>query len=310
MPIEALYRLVWISMRMEGFEQFPHRSFLSEIIFTRCWPNAKTEPLLARSFVKVRFRLTRLHSSSERSGIKRRNGQNRDMQKGSPRNEWSLFAKIPRGGGLLNLREHLMHELRDVEARYAYADSVTNALISSQIKALQEERELTQEELARLLGTKQSGVSRWLKSDYSGWKVDTLRKFARAFGVRLCVSFEEFGTLLADIRGFNSKRLSPRNFENDPTLSRAPMHRSSKVRSRVPQSRRPGQTRLARGASKKPPASARSGDTSAGEAIAGRIQPVGLLIDRSDIGSSNNASTPTTSLPITGNESTGLPWRE
>jgi transcriptional regulator with XRE-family HTH domain len=76
---------------------------------------------------------------------------------------------------------------------------MTNAFVSAQIKALKEDRELTQEQIAELIGTQQSGVSRLLRSDYSAWNVDTLRRLARAFGVRLCIRFEEFGTLLTDV---------------------------------------------------------------------------------------------------------------
>ena len=104
------------------------------------------------------------------------------------------------------------------DARYAYADSVTNTFITGQIKALREARELTQEQFAELVGTKQSGISRWQSTGYAGCKVDTLRKFAKAFGVRLRISFEEFGTLPSDIGGFTREKLCPRRFEDDPVF--------------------------------------------------------------------------------------------
>ncbi len=116
------------------------------------------------------------------------------------------------------LLERLQEDLRDPESRYAYADSVTNAFIAAQIRALREERNLTQDKLAELVGTKQSGISRLQKADYSVWKVDTLRKLARAFGVRLRITFEEFGSLPADIGGFSKERLAPRRFEDDPVF--------------------------------------------------------------------------------------------
>lgn len=115
--------------------------------------------------------------------------------------------------------ESLQKELANEDTRYAYADSVTNAFISAQIKALREERQLNQQELAELMGTRQSGISRLERSDYSAWKVETLRKLARAFGVRLRISFEEFGTLPAEVQGFSKSRLCPRNFANDPAFT-------------------------------------------------------------------------------------------
>lgn len=119
--------------------------------------------------------------------------------------------------------DKILERLREFgeEARYAYADSVTNAFITAQIKELREERGLTQEKLAELVGTKQSGISRWQNSGYSSCKVETLRKFARSFGVRLRITFEEFGSLPEDVRGFTNRRLSPRKFDKDPAFSPA-----------------------------------------------------------------------------------------
>src|SRR5206468_2523093 len=125
---------------------------------------------------------------------------------------------IQLGGDMNQLLKRLRKTFEDEDARYVYADSTTNALIAAQIKALREERELSQEKLAELMGTKQSGISRLEKADYSAWKIETLRKLARAFGVRLRISFDEFGTLLPDIGEFNKTRLTPRKFEEDPVF--------------------------------------------------------------------------------------------
>jgi transcriptional regulator with XRE-family HTH domain len=114
--------------------------------------------------------------------------------------------------------EKLKHEYTTEDARYAYADSIANAFLTSQIKALQEERGLTQEELAKLVGTQQSGISRWLNSGFSTCKVETLRKFAKAYGIRLWISFAEFGSLPEDVGGFTERRLAPRKFEDDPAF--------------------------------------------------------------------------------------------
>ncbi len=117
--------------------------------------------------------------------------------------------------------ERLKTEFSSEEARYAYADAVTNAFLTAQIKTLREERGLTQDELAELVGTQQSGISRWLNSGFSACKVETLRKFARAYGVRLRITFEEFGSLPDDVRGFTEKRLAPHKFEDDPAFKEA-----------------------------------------------------------------------------------------
>lgn len=110
------------------------------------------------------------------------------------------------------------NELKDEEARYAYADAVNNAFLRAQIEQLRKERRFSQEKLAELVGTKQSGISRWLNSGFSTCKVQSLRKFAKAYGVRLRISFEEFGTLPSDVQGFTKSRLAPRKFEDDPAF--------------------------------------------------------------------------------------------
>ena len=115
--------------------------------------------------------------------------------------------------------EQLGKSLAKEEARYVYADTVTNTFVSAQIKALREDRDLSQEELAELVGTKQSGISRLEKADYSAWKIETLRKLAKAFGVRLRIRFEEFGTLIEEVGGFKEKNLLPRKFEQDPVFN-------------------------------------------------------------------------------------------
>jgi transcriptional regulator with XRE-family HTH domain len=110
------------------------------------------------------------------------------------------------------------NELKDEEARYAYADAVNNAFLRAQIEQLRKERGFSQGKLAELVGTKQSGISRWLNSGFSTCKVESLRKFAKAYGVRLRISLEEFGTLPSDVQGFTKDRLAPRKFEEDPAF--------------------------------------------------------------------------------------------
>ena len=141
------------------------------------------------------------------------------------------------------LLERLKNDFRDEEARYAYADSVVNAFVSAQIKNLREARDLKQGDLAEMVGTKQSGISRLEKADYSVWKIETLRKLARAFGVRLSIRFEEFGTLLDDVAGFKKAKLLPRQFAEDPVFQARGRASHRKVKVYSPHKRRRGGTR-------------------------------------------------------------------
>ena len=116
------------------------------------------------------------------------------------------------------LKARVVNSLQSEEGRNAYTDTITNAFVAAQIKALREDRGFSQEQLAELIGTKQSGVSRLERADYSSWKIETLRKLARAFHVRLRIRFEGFGTLLDEIGGFDDKNLLPPKFEDDPAF--------------------------------------------------------------------------------------------
>lgn len=115
-------------------------------------------------------------------------------------------------------RNTLKEEFLDTEYRYAYAEDFLNALIAMQIKVLREQRELTQQQLADLIGTKQAGVSRLENVNYSSWKTETLRKLARALGVRLKITFEPFGTLIDESQNFSKENLQRPTFEEDPAF--------------------------------------------------------------------------------------------
>ncbi len=117
------------------------------------------------------------------------------------------------------LTEQLRESFQDENYRNSYAESFMNSYVAAQIKTLREENDLTQEELAEKIGTKQAGVSRLENVNYSAWKVETLRRLARAFKVRLKVTFEEFGTLPEEIEGFNREALLRAPFNRDPVFA-------------------------------------------------------------------------------------------
>lgn len=115
------------------------------------------------------------------------------------------------------LHENLQELFQDEDARYAYAEAYLNASIAAQIKEYR--GDMNQEELAAKVGTKQPGISRLENANYSAWKVETLRKLARAFGLRLRITFEEFGTLIPEIHDFDQNILRRRKFERDPVFN-------------------------------------------------------------------------------------------
>jgi transcriptional regulator with XRE-family HTH domain len=121
------------------------------------------------------------------------------------------------------LVERMKRDFQDEEARYAYVEDFMNSHIAIQIKGVRKFRQLSQEQLAKRFGTQQSGISRLENVNYSSWEVETLRKVARALGVRLRISFEEFGTLIDEIDDLDNA-VRRREFKDDPVLSKSGRH--------------------------------------------------------------------------------------
>jgi transcriptional regulator with XRE-family HTH domain len=103
----------------------------------------------------------------------------------------------------------------DQDYRASYAESFMNSWVAAQIKVLREQRNLSQQELADLIGTKQAGISRLENTNYSSWKVQTLARIARALDVRLRISFEEFGTLPEELFKFGRDFLKRESYCKD-----------------------------------------------------------------------------------------------
>ena len=130
-----------------------------------------------------------------------------------------------------DLKTTLRKELRDPEYSEGYAESFLNAYVATQIKVIREQRKMTQAELAEAIGTTQAGVSRIENVNYSSWGTRTLIKLARAFKVRLKVSFEPYGTLPDDAALFYRDALERVAREDDPGLWDAIPQESGRVRS-------------------------------------------------------------------------------
>jgi transcriptional regulator with XRE-family HTH domain len=112
----------------------------------------------------------------------------------------------------------LRKNFRDREYAEEYAKSFLNAYVATQIKVIREQRGLTQAELGDHIGTTQTGVSRYEDVNYSSWSLRTLMKIARAFDVRLRVSFEPYGTLPQEVVRFDREALERESREQDSGL--------------------------------------------------------------------------------------------
>lgn len=120
----------------------------------------------------------------------------------------------------LSLRKRLRERFRDPEHRHDYVESFLNSSLATQIKVLRQGRNLSQRDLAALIGTKQSAVSKLEDPAYEGWTLKTLQKLARAFDVSLDVQFVAFGQMLDRIAGYSARSLQRVPFDADPAFAR------------------------------------------------------------------------------------------
>lgn len=107
----------------------------------------------------------------------------------------------------MTIPKKIRPEFSDADVAHAYVDEFLNVSIATQLKVLREQREMTQEELARASGMKQERISVLESVNYSSWSINTLRKLAKALDVRLKVSFETFGSYFSDFERFSREGL-------------------------------------------------------------------------------------------------------
>lgn len=132
-----------------------------------------------------------------------------------------------------DIKNRLLKRFRAREYRHAYVESFLNSLISGQIRALREREKMSQQQLAETIGTTQPGVSRFESPDYSSWRIETLRKIARAFDMALSIKFVGFGDIIEDIDGFDADRLLRPSFADDPVFHGGVSQRGEDPRANV-----------------------------------------------------------------------------
>ena len=100
-------------------------------------------------------------------------------------------------------QETLTDLLGDKEYAHEYMDEFLNTAIATQIKVLREQRLWTQEDLAEAAALHQEQICLLENVNNSSWTIKTLLKLARAYDVRLHVSFETFRAELIYLENFN-----------------------------------------------------------------------------------------------------------
>lgn len=86
-------------------------------------------------------------------------------------------------------QDRLKEDMKKHEFKRRYEEECTALALAYKIHELREEKQLTQRELAKLMGTSQQAVSRVESGEYEGLTIKTLEKIAKATGTWLKVDF-------------------------------------------------------------------------------------------------------------------------
>ena len=86
-------------------------------------------------------------------------------------------------------QERLSEDLKDPEFRRHFEEERRALALAIKIAKLREQKGLSQQELAKLMGTSQQAISRIESGEYEGFTLKTLEKIADATGTKLKIEF-------------------------------------------------------------------------------------------------------------------------
>ena len=86
-------------------------------------------------------------------------------------------------------RSRLREDLKDPEFRAHYSEERQALKLAMKITKLREKKGLSQQQMAKLMGTSQQAISRIESGEYEGFTLKTLEKLAEATGTQLKIEF-------------------------------------------------------------------------------------------------------------------------
>ncbi len=92
-------------------------------------------------------------------------------------------------GKVRTFKSRLQEDIKDPEFKAYYQEERQALKLAMKIAELRNQKGLTQQELARLMGTSQQAISRIESGDYEGFTLKTLEKIAEATGMRVEIEF-------------------------------------------------------------------------------------------------------------------------
>ena len=86
-------------------------------------------------------------------------------------------------------RTRLKEDLKDPEFKAHYQEERQSLKLAVKIAKLREKKGLSQQQMAKLMGTSQQAVSRIESGEYEGFTLKTLEKIAEATGTKVKIEF-------------------------------------------------------------------------------------------------------------------------
>ena len=117
----------------------------------------------------------------------------------------------------MKISKRLIAEMKNKEYRDAFVSEHIDTGIPFQVRALREQRGLTQKGLAERAGMKQERISAIENPNYkNAFTLSTLKRLASAFNIALIVRFVPISQLVKWELNLSSETLRAVNFDEDP----------------------------------------------------------------------------------------------
>lgn len=91
--------------------------------------------------------------------------------------------------GVRTFKGRMREDLKDPEFKRHYDEEKQALKLAMKITALREQKGLSQQQLAKLMGTSQQAISRIESGEYEGFTLKTLEKVAEATGMKIKIDF-------------------------------------------------------------------------------------------------------------------------
>ena len=92
-------------------------------------------------------------------------------------------------GKVRTFQSRLREDIKDPEFKTHYQEERQALKLAMKITELREKKGLSQQKLAKLIGTSQQAISRIESGEYEGFTLKTLEKIAEATGMRVNIEF-------------------------------------------------------------------------------------------------------------------------